>query len=215
MTRLKAQSDERVRAQQLEIQALRQSLRQQELLAQGLKKQLVEQQRQLQGERDELTLRVHAAERHARTERDILRTQFDEELRARLAASELAVEQRLQLRDAEATQRGAGQVLQRLVSQGVVFVVYHPGAGHLTVPLQDVERYLNSPVAYVASKCFVSEQHYRQWLEHYQRPRCTGRHANGERCESMLERVETPGRFAPGDSDCCALHKSTSRLRSA
>jgi hypothetical protein len=94
----------------------------------------------------------------------------------------------------------------------VVFVVFHPGAGHLTVPLQDVDRYLASPLAYAASKCFVAESQYRQWLEHYQRPRCEGLQAEGQRCDVALERVETPGRFVAGESNCCMLHKAA-RLR--
>lgn len=110
-------------------------------------------------------------------------------------------------------QRGAHGVLERLAGQGVVFVVFHPGAGHLTVPLQDVDRYLASPLGYAASKCFVPEPQYRQWLAHYQRPRCDGLHADGQRCDTVLERVEAPGRFVAGESNCCLLHKAAARLR--
>ncbi|PZW43251.1 chromosome partitioning protein ParA [Pseudomonas sp. URMO17WK12:I2] len=212
LTRATARGDAQLAELQGQIQALRQALRQQEGLNQNLKAQLAEQLADQQSEREELAVRVRAAERHARTEREILREQFDEELRARLLATQAAAEDQARRREADAAQRGAGQVLERLAAQGVVFVVFHPGAGHLTVPLQDVDRYLANPLAYAASKCFVPEVQYRQWLEHYQRPRCEGLHADGQRCDVALERVETPGRFVTGDSNCCMLHKAA-RLR--
>lgn len=212
MARVAAQAEARVTDLQGQIQALRQAVRQQETLNHSIKSQLTEQLAIQQSERDEMAVRLRGAERHARTERDILREQFDDELRARILATQASAEEQARRREAEASQRGAHQVLERLAGQGVVFVVFHPGAGHVTVPLQDVERYLASPLAYAASKCFVSEALYRQWLEHYQRPRCEGLHADGQRCDVAVERIETPGRFVVGDSNCCMAHKAA-RLR--
>jgi len=107
-----------------------------------------------------------------------------------------------------------GSILERLAGQGVIFVVYHPGAGHLTLALSDVTRYQENPMAFAAAKCFVSEEQYRQWLAHYQQPTCEGRLSNGDRCALPIDRVETPGRFIEGDSNCCARHKTAGRLRS-
>ncbi|AGI25192.1 chromosome partitioning protein ParA [Pseudomonas sp. MT3] len=107
-----------------------------------------------------------------------------------------------------------GSILERLAEQGVIFVVYHPGAGHLTLSLQDVARYQDNPLAFVAAKCFVSEDQYSQWLVHYQQPACEGRLSNGDRCALPIDRVETPGRFVDGDSNCCSRHKTAGRLRS-
>lgn len=199
-------------AQITEMQGQIQALRQQETLNQALKTQLTEQLAVQQRERDEMAVRLRETERHARTEREALREQFDEELRARIIATQAASEEQARRREAEASQRGAYQVLERLAGQGVVFVVFHPGAGHLTVPLQDVDRYLASPLTYAASKCFVPETQYCQWLEHYQRPRCDGLQADGQRCDVAVERIETPGRFVLGDSNCCMVHKAV-RLR--
>ena len=95
----------------------------------------------------------------------------------------------------------------------MVFVVYHPGAGHLTIPLQDVARYQDNPMAYAAAKCFVSEAQYRQWLNHYQSPTCEAQLPSGERCAIPIDRVDTASRFVIGDSNCCARHKNSSRLR--
>lgn len=200
-------------AQIAEMQRQIQALRQQETLSQTLKTQLTEQLAVQQREHDEMAVRLRETERHARTEREALREQFDEELRARIIATQAAAEEQTRRREAEASQRGAYQVLERLAGQGVVFVVFHPGAGHLTVPLQDVDRYLASPLTYAASKCFVPETQYRQWLEHYQRPRCDGLQADGQRCDVAVERIETPGRFVLGDSNCCMVHKAAARLR--
>ncbi|MFV3304377.1 chromosome partitioning protein ParA [Pseudomonas sp. NY15181] len=107
-----------------------------------------------------------------------------------------------------------GSMLERLAGQGVVFVVYHPGAGHLTLSLADLTRYQENPMAFAAAKCFVSEDQYRQWLAHYQQPTCEGRLSNGDRCALPIDRVETPGRFIEGDSNCCTRHKTAGRLRS-
>jgi len=198
---------------QEQIQALHHALRQQEAHNQTLKNQLTEQLAAQQSERDEMAIRLRGAERHARTEREVLREQLDEELRAHVLAAQVAAEEQARHREAQAAQRGAHGVLERLAGQGVVFVVFHPGAGHLTVPLQDVDRYLASPLGYAASMCFVAEPQYRQWLAHYQRPRCDGLHADGQRCDTVLERVEAPGRFVAGESNCCLLHKAAARLR--
>jgi hypothetical protein len=100
-------------------------------------------------------------------------------------------------------------VLERLAGLGVMFVVYHPGAGHLTIPLQDVSRYQDKPLAYAAAKCFVSEAQYTQWLEHYQQPTCGSLLSNGSRCGIPLDRIDTPSRFVAGDSNCCSRHKSS------
>lgn len=114
----------------------------------------------------------------------------------------------------QAAKAAEGSVLERLAALNVIFVVYHPGAGHLTLSLQDVARYQENPMAFVASKCFVSEDQYRQWLAHYQQPSCEGRLSSGERCAIPIDRVETPGRFVDGDSNCCSRHKTSGRLRS-
>lgn len=114
----------------------------------------------------------------------------------------------------QSTRVADSSMLERLAGQGVVFVVYHPGAGHLTLSLADVTRYQENPMAFAAAKCFVSEDQYRQWLAHYQQPTCEGRLSNGDRCALPIDRVETPGRFVEGDSNCCARHKTAGRLRS-
>ncbi len=237
LARLKLAGEERQRALQTEIHNLHQALRQQEELNNNLKAQLGAQADSMQQTREELAKQLRDLERHGRTEADILRSQFDSELQARVAAALAEAREQVAIRDVELAYRaeqetqlqqelerlrrerdelasqGGEQILERLAKLGVVFVVYHPGAGHLTIPLQDIARYQNNPMSYAAAKCFVSEEQYRQWLGHYQQPTCEASLPSGERCAMPIDRVETPSRFVVGESNCCARHKAGARLR--
>jgi hypothetical protein len=237
LARIKLAAEERHRALQAEIGALQQSLRQQEELNNSLKTQLGAQADSMQQSREEMSRQLRDLERHGRTEADILRAQFDSELQARVAAAVAEYREQVAIRDVELAYRaeqdtqlqqeldrlrrerdelasqGGEQILERLAKLGVVFVVYHPGAGHLTLPLQDMARYQNNPLAYAAAKCLVSEEQYRQWLAHYQQPTCESTLPSGERCAMPIDRVETPSRFVVGESNCCARHKAGARLR--
>ncbi|VXC28917.1 conserved hypothetical protein [Pseudomonas sp. 8Z] len=237
LAKLKLAAEEQTTRFRAQLQGMQQTLRQQEELNASLKAQLVAQADSYQHSREELTQQLQAVQRHGRTESDILRAQFEAELQAKVAAavaeykeqvavrdvelaycSELEAQQQAEIerlqreRDSFASQ-GGDQVLERLARLGVVFVVYHPGAGHLTIALQDVARYQDNPMAYAAAKCFVSEDQYRRWLDHYQQPTCNAQLASGERCAIPIDRVDTPSRFVLGESNCCARHKTNSRLR--
>ncbi|MGH8354208.1 MAG: chromosome partitioning protein ParA [Pseudomonas sp.] len=237
LAKFKLAGEEQTKALQAQLQGLRQNLRQQEELNASLKAQLAAQAESVQAAREEMTQQLRALEHHGRSEVDILRTQFDGEMQAKIASAVVEFKEQIAIRDVElayrneldaqqqqeierlkreldqlASQSGE-QILGRLAKLGVVFVVYHPGAGHLTIPLQDISRYQDNPMAYAAAKCFVSEAQYRQWLAHYQQPVCEASLSSGERCAIPIDRVETPSRFVAGDSNCCARHKAGSRLR--
>jgi hypothetical protein len=232
-------SDEQNQALQAQLRATQQALRQQEQLNLNLKTQLSSQAEGFQSAREQMSAQLRALEQHAQTEADILRRQFAGELQAKVAAAVVEYKEQIAIRDVELAYRteldqqleqevarlkrerdefagqGSEQVLERLSKLGVVFVVYHPGAGHLTIALADVARYQDNPMAYVAAKCFVSEVQYREWLAHYQNPSCSGLLPSGERCGMPLERVDAPSRFVVGHSNCCARHKSASPIRTA
>ncbi|CAN7349149.1 hypothetical protein HNP29_004826 [Pseudomonas alcaligenes] len=237
LAKYRLSAEEQARSLQEQIQGLQQNLRQQEELNADLKRQLLTQTDGFQKSREEMSQQLRALERHGRTEVDILRSQFDSEMQAKIAAAVMDYKEQIAIRDVELAYRneldaqlqqeidrlkqereqlvnqGGDQILERLARLGVVFVVYHPGAGHLTIPLQDVARYQDNPLAYAASKCFVSEAQYRQWLTHYQQPTCEATLPSGERCSMPIDRVDSPSRFVAGDSNCCARHKASSRLR--
>ncbi|MCJ1887926.1 chromosome partitioning protein ParA [Pseudomonas sp. LA21] len=178
--------------------------------------QLQQESRRLQQENQ--TLRQEAEKQRQEAERlrqalDLLKQQSTQ-WREQAEELQQSVESLRQELAAQSTGAADSSMLERLAGQGVVFVVYHPGAGHLTLSLADVTRYQENPMAFAAAKCFVSEDQYRQWLAHYQQPTCEGRLSNGDRCALPIDRVETPGRFIEGDSNCCARHKTAGRLRS-
>lgn len=181
-----------------------------------LDQQLQQENQQLQQENQ--TLRQEAEKQRQDAERlrqalDLLKQQSTQ-WREQAEELQQSVESLRQELAAQSTGAADSSMLERLAGQGVVFVVYHPGAGHLTLSLADVTRYQENPMAFAAAKCFVSEDQYRQWLAHYQQPTCEGRLSNGDRCALPIDRVETPGRFIEGDSNCCARHKTAGRLRS-
>ncbi len=237
LARVKLAAEEQQKRLAADVQALRQALKQQEDRHAALKEQLAVQAEAFQKGREEMTRQLRALERHGRTEADILRAQFEGELQAKIAAAVVEYKEQIAIRDVELAYRneldsqmqeeierlrqerdrlardGGDQILQRLAKLGVVFVVYHPGAGHLTIPLQDMARYQDNPLAYAAAKCFVSEEQYRHWLSHYQQPSCAARLPGGERCGVPVERMESPSRFVPGESDCCGRHRTGNRLR--
>ncbi|PAU51133.1 chromosome partitioning protein ParA [Pseudomonas sp. PIC25] len=237
LAKLRLAAEEQRKQLQAEIQRLHQGLRQQEELNANLKAQLEAQADSIQKTREEMTEQMRAMERHGRTESDILRSQFDQELKVRVAAAVAEYKEQLAIRDVELAYRseqqaqlqkdverlqqerdrfaseGGDHILERLAKLGVVFVVYHPGAGHLTIPLQDIARYQDNPMAYAAAKCFVSETQYREWLAHYQQPTCDATLPSGERCAMPIDRIDTPSRFVSGESNCCTRHKASARLR--
>jgi len=237
VAKLKWAADQQSKQLNASIQDLQQSLQQKEKLNLNLKADLSGQAANLSNVREEMTRQLKAAELHAQTSADLLRTQFERELQAQVSAAVVDYKEQVAIRDVELAyhaetdgqlqqeinrlksereqlvSQGGDQILQRLSKLGVVFVVYHPGAGHLTIPLQDVGRYQDSPMAYVAAKCFVSEEQYSSWLAHYQQPSCEALLSTGERCAMPIDRVDTPSRFVPEESNCCARHKASKRKR--
>ncbi len=218
-----------------EVDDLQQALAQQELLSASLKQRLQSQGEGFQKAREELSRQLRLLETHERSETEVLRGQFEVEMQARIAAAVADYKEQLSVLEVELSYRNeldnqmqeeidrlkrerdqlAAQddQLQSLAKLGVMFVAYHPGAGHLTISAQDIARYQQDPQAYVAAKCFVSTDHYRDWLEHYQNPACSGMLTSGERCGMPVDRVDTPSRFVREESNCCSRHKASARAR--
>lgn len=111
---------------------------------------------------------------------------------------------RLREQNKEAMTNTGEQLLSRLVNSGISLVSFQPGAGHLTIPLNEVSTYLDDPSAYAAAQCNVSVQRYEQWLQHYRMPVCENKLDEDRVCGENIDRVENPIDFTPGDSNCCA-----------
>jgi len=148
-----------------------------------------------------------------------LRTKYDaesRELKATLQTREVELlyrnELEVQLHDEIARLREQNQqslthtgeqLLTRLVESGISLVSFQPGAGHLTIPITEVFKYLDDPTAYSAEKCSVSKERYVDWLTHYRMPVCQNILENEQVCGANIERIENPIDFKPGESNCC------------
>lgn len=113
-----------------------------------------------------------------------------------------------QLSEAQSSQMasreaGADEFLEKLEKLGVNFIAFHPGAGHISIPFKNIEKYVDNPLGYAAEKCLVTEERYRAWLSHYQNPVCTRLKPDGTACGSRVIRIDVPSKFKPGDSDIC------------
>jgi len=99
-------------------------------------------------------------------------------------------------------------MMTKLKELEVVFVAYHAGAGHVTIPFSDIYRYVDSPIGYAAAKCYVTKEVYSKWLEHQENPVCCYQDGGGNLCGETVESVGNPGEFELGSSDRCKKHSS-------
>lgn len=228
---LRQQHQQALAGQQQRYAELQQQLQQQEELNEQLKQQLSEQADSLEKLRSDLQARLRAFEQHEREAVESLREQFEHELQARIAVAVVDYKEQVAIRDVELAykieqeqqlenelmqlkqqlQEQAGQsgeqVLERLSRLGVVFVACHPGAGHITIPLQNIVSYLQNPMRYVANKCAVPETQYVRWLEHYENPVCSAVFDEHTQCGLPLVRESRPDNFVEGATDRCSRHK--------
>ena len=219
------------------ITSLRAELTQQERFADELREQLTAQAEGFQKTREEMSRQLRALEQNSRAEAEAARERFVEDLQVQVDAAVAEYKEQVAIRDVELAYRNeldtqlqeeieqlqkrcealaeqsGERTLEALSRIGVLFMAYHPGAGHLTIPLQDMARYQSNPLAYAATKCGVSEEQYRQWVQHFQQPTCVASLPSGERCSMPLDKVDAPSRFVVGESNCCARHRTLDRLR--
>lgn len=106
---------------------------------------------------------------------------------------------------------GADKFFEALREKGVKLVSFQPGAGHLTVPVDELSRFLEDSDAFVAAKCGVAVEHYRRWLAHYTNPVCQGTSGSGAPCAKPLQKMLKPAEFVAGLHDRCDIHKQVPR----
>ncbi len=136
---------------------------------------------------DELTIVKDELDR--RTAELYYRDEREEQLKAEIAS----LKERMASSESQ-------DVLNRLAELDVVFVVYHPGAGHISLSLKDVRRYMEAPSRFIAEKCGVSEEAYGNWLKHYEDPKC-------KICSKPVTRVSVPSHYSENRSNRCADHQ--------
>ncbi|MBU2709954.1 hypothetical protein [Zooshikella harenae] len=193
---------------------------------------LENQKQQFQESRNEMTQLLKEIEQQSRAELATMQQQLEfqirtkvrsatQELKEQLRAKEVEQEyleeldkqQQIEIKDlhkeiARLQSGSPHQLLDQLAAKGVIFVAYHPGVGHVTIPLNEVERYLEDNIAYVATKCFVSKEHYLKWRRHYESSRCEAVGEDGKSCGKSVKRIDMPGQFIDGDSNRCETHKN-------
>lgn len=177
------------------------------------------------------TAKVVAAKEHEQAEIEALTDKYEKIFEERVNEETAKLKEEVQLRDMELMYRhevtkqlreeltllrkdkirlvnsGADQFLGRLEALGISFIAFHPGAGHISIPLTEMSLYMDGPIVYAANKCKVTEEQYCTWLGHYENPVCTASFSKDSCCNERVTRVNVPSEYAPGESDRCTKHK--------
>ncbi len=153
---------------------------------------------------------THSENKDSVQAENVLLQEQIQRLEETLEKTETALEEMTRERDELSRMEPAEDSLLAKVRDKELFVVaYNPGAGHMTLPYADITRYFQSPERYVAERCGVSENQYRQWLAHYESPRCQHGADSGQPCNAPLTRIIAPGEFRSGRDDRCERHQVT------
>ncbi|CAH0992502.1 hypothetical protein SIN8267_02634 [Sinobacterium norvegicum] len=100
---------------------------------------------------------------------------------------------------------GGDQLLAKLVRSGIHFVAFQPGAGEMSIDIEQLSDYLEAPDVFAAQHCDCDLDRYRDWLSHFQAPICN-EVAGGNRCGKPVARVDMPSYFIGGETDRCSSH---------
>ncbi|GAB1265174.1 hypothetical protein [Aurantivibrio infirmus] len=236
LQQLQLEHQQRVQDHRIELEAKGKEISQQVLRNKELKDTIDQQAVKIEGLREYFEHKVKALQADEGSqlqELQLMKNEFEAELSAKVQSAVMEVKEQLQMREVELMYRreqessleqeitrlraenqnllgnSSEQLLERLENAGMNFIAYHPGAGHLTIPLMDMSEYLDNPLAYAAAQCGVTLQHYKEWLQHYHTPICKALTEHGEPCGEVVERTSAPGQFHNGESDRCNDHKTT------
>lgn len=200
----------------------------------ALREQNEAQRKQMETIKRTRELEMQSAQQSEKAGVEALRKQYEQQMQQRIQEETAKLKEDIELRNMELMYRhdvakqlreeltqlrkdkirlvheGGDKFLERLEALGVSFIAFHPGAGHVSILLSEMPSYMENPIAYAANKCLVSEEHYRTWLEHYQKPECQAPLTNEKKCGCRIARVDVPSQFLVGDSDRCEKHKPRS-----
>ncbi len=228
---IQQEHQKRLRSYQQELLELQKANQELDERNRTLKEDLDVQLQKIEGVREYFSHKLKAAQMDESSQVQALQENFAMEMEARLKTVTAELQEKLDMREVELFYRheqeknlrdeiahlrrenqallnnGSDQLLGRLARAGINFVAFHPGAGNIAIPLDDVGAYLDNSQAYVAAKCGVAEPLYAAWLAHYQTPRCGGIDHRGQTCNKPLTRVATPSEFHEGESDRCDQHQ--------
>jgi hypothetical protein len=105
-----------------------------------------------------------------------------------------------ELAEAEAAETSSSDLFEKMEKLELVFVAYHAGAGHISLPARQLEDYLDKPLVFAAQKCSVTLGQYKSWLLHYDNPEC-------DECHVPVKRIDAPSDFQSGINDRCSKHR--------
>lgn len=222
--------------QKMEIELARLKSQHESLHSQNIavREQNEAQRRQVEALQRSLDMEIQKAAVHEKAEIDALKDHYEKMMNQRITEETAKLKEDIELRNMELIHRhevakqlreelcelrrdklrlvneGGDKFLDRLEVLGVSFIVFHPGAGHLSIPLTDMGKYMENPQAYAADKCLVSEAHYREWLSHYQSATCRAPLTNDKVCGCKIRRVDVPSQFVAGETDRCDKHQRKS-----
>lgn len=169
--------------------------------------QVTELRRQLEEIQAGIAEAQAALEETAQAEVVLLHEQLDRKQRELDNQVRISWQLEAALQRAQRDEPDEGSLIRQLQEQKVFLVGYHAGAGHLTIPFNDLQRYFSNPAAYAAEKCGLSESDYRRWLDHYENPVCRASvSAGGAMCGRPVMRIGQPSEFDPGAHDRCEAH---------
>jgi predicted transposase YbfD/YdcC len=223
---------ERVLAYQQQINDYQQQLNEQRALNLELKENLATQSNNIAGMRDYFESKIESLQSHENGHIESIREHYQAELNVHIETAVSEYKEAIKSRDVELLYRSeqynklkeeilhlqnenkkllessSNSVLDKLSNAGVSFVIYHPGAGHLSIQATEINDYLKNPTAFVARHCGVNEHLYRTWLDHFYSPTCQFTLDSGELCENPLTQTDDPSQFIIGESDLCPIHRA-------
>lgn len=197
-----------------------------------LKETIDGQAEKIKGLREYFEHKLESAQGEETEQIEFIRANYEAEFAARLDAETTELRELVQMRDVELLYRNeqdanlhdeitrlkqmnseliansGDELLAKLSENGISFVTFQPGAGHITLPYTEISRYLTNPMAYAAGFCGVSETQYQAWLEHYQMPICTHTDEEGNMCGANIERIENPADFILNETNLCLEHQN-------
>lgn len=189
------------------------------------------QAKKIEGLREYFEHKIEKSQGQDSEELQLLKDNYEAEIKAKVEAATTELKQLLQMREVELlyrneresqlheeitrlraenqemTNNSGDRLMEKMMSRGVSFVTYQPGAGHITIPASEMSRFMESPIAYAAHACGVNEDHYSAWLEHYQAPVCTALDGEKNPCGENIDRISAPADFHIGIGDRCEAHK--------
>jgi hypothetical protein len=197
-----------------------------------LKEQHVEQAASFQHDRENLMEQLESGQGVETAKIEALKTAFTRELSARIEAEVAIVNEQLATREVELFYRdeqmaifkdevqrlkaekqalltdSGKKILKSMEDNGVTFVAFHVGVGHITLAVEDIGRYIEDRNAYLAERCGISLDVFEAWQAHFNQPSCNFVDQDGVRCAVSVPRVEWAASFTEQVSDRCAQHKS-------